>query len=162
MLNGHCSDTQVSRDSLGCRTSNPGGTMESPKADRLLIRAGFVLFTLALLTGLVVPAFLNHRMAVAAHVTGVLNALLLVALGLVWGLLALSPGQARVTRGVFLYCTYANWATSCLAAAWGTSRLTPLSGAGYSAAPWKESVVQVLQVSLALAILAGAVSVVYG
>ena len=67
--------------------------MESPKADRLLIRAGIVLFTLALLTGLVVPAFLNHRMAVAAHVTGVLNALLLVALGLVWGLLALSPGQ---------------------------------------------------------------------
>jgi hydroxylaminobenzene mutase len=136
--------------------------MDSPKVDRLLIRAGFVLFTLALLTGLVVPAFLNHRMAVAAHLTGVLNALLLIALGLTWGLLAMSPGQARLTRGVFLYCTFANWGTSCLAAVWGTSRLTPISGAGYSAAAWKESVVQVLQVTLALAILAGAVSVVYG
>lgn len=30
-----------------------------------------------------------------------------------------------------------------------------------SAAPWKESVVQVLQVSVTLAILAGAVAVVY-
>jgi len=136
--------------------------MESPKADRLLIRAGFVLFTLALLTGLVVPAFLNHRMAVAAHLTGVLNALLLIGLGLAWGLLAMSPVQARLTRGTFLCGTFGNWGTSCLAAAWGTSRLTPLSGAGYSAAAWKESMVQVLQVTLALAILAGAVSVVYG
>jgi len=135
--------------------------MEVPKVERLLVRAGFVLFTLALLTGLAVPAFLNHRMAVAAHLTGVVNALLLIAVGLAWGLLAMSPVQARLTRGVFLCCAYANWGTSCLAAAWGTSRLTPLSGAGYSAAAWKESVVQVLQVSLALAILAGALSVVY-
>ena len=136
--------------------------MEAPKVDRLLIRAGFVLFTLALLTGLGVPAFLNHRMAVAAHLTGVLNGLLLIVLGLAWGLLAMRPAQARWTRGAFLYGAFANWGTSCLAAAWGTSRLTPLSGAGYRAAAWQESVVQVLQVSLALAILAGAVSVVYG
>ena len=135
--------------------------MEIRKAEPLLIRAGFVLFTLALLTGLAVPAFLNQKMAVAAHLTGVVNALLLIALGLSWGLLLMSPLQARLTRGAFLYGTYANWGTSCLAAAWGTSRLTPLSGAGYSAAPWKEAVVEVLQVSLALAILAGALSVVY-
>jgi hydroxylaminobenzene mutase len=134
--------------------------MEVPKADRLLVRAGFVLFTLALLTGLTVPAFLNHRMGVAAHLTGVVNALLLVALGLAWGLLAMRPVQAKLTRGAFLYGTYGSWGTACLAAAWGTSRLTPLSGAGYSAAPWKEGVVQALQVSLALVILAGALSVV--
>jgi hydroxylaminobenzene mutase len=135
--------------------------MEIRKAEPLLVRAGFVLFTLALLTGLAVPTFLNQKMAVAAHVTGVLNALLLIVLGLTWGLLTAGPVQAKLTRIAFLCGTYANWATSCLAAAWGTSRLTPLSGAGYSAAPWKEAVVQVLQVSLALVILAGALSVVY-
>ena len=135
--------------------------MEIRKPEPLLVRAGFVLFTLALLTGLAVPAFLNQKMAVAAHLTGVVNALLLIALGLAWGFLTVGPVQARLTRAAFLYGTYANWGTSCLAAAWGTSRLTPLSGAGYSAASWKEAVVQVLQVSLALAILAGAVSVVY-
>ena len=135
--------------------------MEVPKAERLLIRAGFVLFTLSLLTGFAVPSFLNQRMALAAHVTGAVNALVLIALGLAWGLLSMSPTQAKLTRGAFLYGTYANWGASCLAAAWGTSRLTPLAGAGYSAAPWQEAVVQVLQVSLALVILAGAVSVVY-
>jgi len=135
--------------------------MDVPQAERLLIRAGFILFTLALLTGFAIPAFLNHRMAVAAHLTGILNALVLIALGLSWGLLVMGPVQARLTRGVFFFAAYGSWGASCLAAAWGTSRLTPLSGAGYSAAAWKESVVQVLQVSLTMAILAGAVSVVY-
>ena len=104
--------------------------MEIRKAEPFLIRAGFVLFTLALLTGLAVPAFLNQKMAVAAHLTGVVNALLLIALGLAWSVLTVGPVQARLTRAAFLYGTYANWGTSCLAAAWGTSRLTPLSGAG--------------------------------
>lgn len=135
--------------------------MEVRKAELPLIRAGFVLLTLALLTGLAVPAFLNARMAVAAHLTGVLNALLLIALGLTWGFLSLSPAQAKLTRAAFLYSAYASWGTACLAAAWGTSRLTPLSGAGHSAAPWKEAVVQGLQVSIVLVILAAAVSVVY-
>jgi hydroxylaminobenzene mutase len=100
-------------------------------------------------------------MAVSAHLTGVLNALVLIALGLTWGLLSLSPVQGKLTRAAFLYSAYASWGTSCLAAAWGTSRLTPLAGAGHSAAPWKEAVVQGLQVSIVLVILAGAVSVVY-
>jgi hypothetical protein len=102
--------------------------MEIRKAEPSLVRAGFVLFTLALLTGFAVPAFLNQRVTLAAHLAGVLNALVLMALGLAWGLLALSPLQAKLTRGAFLYATYASWGASCLAAAWGTNRLTPLSG----------------------------------
>jgi hypothetical protein len=135
--------------------------MELANADRPLVRAGFVLFTLALFNGFAVPAFVNHRMAVAAHLSGVVNALLLIAVGFAWSLLAMSPVQAKLTRGAFLYGTFANWGTACLAAAWGTSRLTPLSGAGYAAAPWKEGVVQALQMVLAVVIVAGALSVVY-
>lgn len=135
--------------------------MEIHKADRFLVRAGFVLFLLALFTGFAIPEFLNQKMALAAHISGVLNALVLMALGLAWGLLAMSPLQAKVTRGAFLYATYINWASSCLSAAWGTNRLTPLSGAGYGAAPWQEFVVQACQVSLAVAIVAGSASVIY-
>ena len=49
--------------------------MERQATSRLLVRAGFVLFVLALLTGLVIPLYLNPRMALAAHLTGVLNGL---------------------------------------------------------------------------------------
>jgi hydroxylaminobenzene mutase len=135
--------------------------MELRKVDLLLVRAGFILFTLALLTGFAVPAFLNPRMAVAGHLTAILNALLLIVLGLTWGLLAFRPRQARLTRLAFLLGAYASWGAACLAAAWGTSRATPLAGAGHSAAPWKEDLVQAIQVSIVLVILAGALSVLY-
>lgn len=135
--------------------------MEITHPDTFLVRAGFVLFLLALLTGFLVPVLLNKKMALAAHVTGVMNALMLIVLGLAWGLLTVTPLQATLILGAFLYATYANWVASCLGAAWGTSRLTPLAGAGYGAAPWKETVVQVLLVSLAVAILAGVLLVIY-
>jgi len=130
--------------------------------DRTLTRAGFGLIFIALVTGLAIPAFLNARMALAAHLTGIMNGLLLVALSLTWRRLALSPGQSRLARTAALCSAYVNWATACLAAAWGTSRLTPLSGAGHAAAAWQESIVQVLQVSLGLAMLLALGLVVYG
>jgi hydroxylaminobenzene mutase len=139
----------------------PGSTMEIRKPEPTLVRAGFILFTLALLTGFAVPAFLNQKMAVAAHLSGVMNGLVLIAAGLSWGLFNMSPRQASLTRGALLFAAFANWGTGCLAAAWGTNRLTPLSGAGFGAAPWKETVVQGLQVALAMAMLAAAISVVY-
>src|SRR4051812_17062732 len=89
--------------------------MEIHKPERFLIRAGFLLFTLALFTGFAIPAFLNQRMALASHLAGILNALVLMALGLAWGLLVISPRQARLTRAAFLYATYVGWGTSCLA-----------------------------------------------
>ena len=135
--------------------------MEIRKVELPLIRAGFVLFTLALLTGFAVPAVLNPRMAVAGHLTAILNALILIVLGISWGLLAFSPLQAKLTRAAFLYGAYASWLVSCVAAAWGTSRATPLSGAGHAAAPWQEALVQGAQVSIVLVILAAAVSVLY-
>jgi hypothetical protein len=44
--------------------------MEITNPDTFLVRAGFVLFTLALLTGLVIPRLLKQKMALTAHVTG--------------------------------------------------------------------------------------------
>ena len=44
--------------------------MELGKADRSLVRAGFVLLTLALLTGFAIPAFLNQKMALGSPSPG--------------------------------------------------------------------------------------------
>ena len=132
------------------------------EANRTLVRAGFLLFTLALLTGLAIPGFLNPKMALGAHITGILSGLMLIVLGLSWGMLSLKAGQERLTSGTFLYANFANWIGSCLAAAWGTSLLTPISAAGHSAEPWKEGLVAVIQLSVALTALTGDVLVIYG
>ena len=122
------------------------------RPNRVLLRAGFLLVLLALLTGFAIPAFKNQHMAVNAHVTGALNGLLLVALACAWESLRQGPGRARLVRGLALFGAYTNWGATCLAAAWGTSRLTPQAGAGYTAMPWQEAIVQTLQVTLALSI----------
>ena len=74
--------------------------MEITKPDTFLVRAGFVLFTLALLTGFVMPQFLNQKMALAAHLTSIMNALVLMALGLAWGLLTVPADSLRAAPSV--------------------------------------------------------------
>jgi hydroxylaminobenzene mutase len=125
------------------------------------MRWGFFLLLCALVTGLAVPSFTNPRMAVSAHLEGVMNGLLLVVVGLVWSHLGLSGRLAKIVFWLFAYAAFANWGVTTLAAALGTSRLTPMAGAGYSASPMQENVVQVIQVSLALAVITAVALVVY-
>ena len=122
---------------------------------------GFFLLLCALITGPAVPSFTNPRMAVSAHLEGVMNGLLLVIVGLVWSHLGLSGRLAKIVFWLFAYAAFANWGVTTLAAALGTSRLTPMAGAGYSASPMQENVVQVIQVSLALAVITAVALVVY-
>ena len=135
--------------------------MVSNTANRTLIRSGFFLLLCGLLTGLAVPTFTNPRMALSAHLEGVLNGILLVVLGLIWGHLTLSSRLAKFIFWLFIYAAFANWGVTTLGAAFGTSRLTPLAGAGYSATPLQEAFVQVIQVSLALAVIAATTLVLY-
>jgi hydroxylaminobenzene mutase len=130
-------------------------------AHRALLRAGFALVLLALVSGALIFFFPNPRMGASAHVTGVLNGLLLVALALSWEALRLPPRRGALVRGLFLYGTYANWAGTLLAAVWGTNRLTPVAGAGFGATGWKELVVGTILISLSLAMLAGMTLVVH-
>jgi hydroxylaminobenzene mutase len=41
---------------------------------------GFLFFLLSLITGLIVPAFANPRLAVSIHIEGVLNGIFLIVL----------------------------------------------------------------------------------
>lgn len=135
--------------------------MTTKNANRGLIRSGFVLLLLALLTGLAMPAFTNPRMGLAAHLEGVMNGMLLIVAGLAWGHLELTSRASKITHWLFLYAAFANWGVTSLAAALGTSRLTPIASAGYSAPPLQETIVQAIQVSLALAVIAAVILVIY-
>lgn len=127
--------------------------MSDGQSERLIARAGVLLIILALLTGLAIPAFTNPRQALAAHVSAVLGGILLIALSALWHRVAWSDTRAKLAMTLAIAGVYANWAGSCLAAAWGTNRLTPLAGVGFGAAPWREVLVQVIQVSQGISLL---------
>ena len=135
--------------------------MAERNVNRSLVRAGFLLVLLGLITGLAVQLFLNPRMGLSAHLEGVLNGLLLVLVGLAWPHFHLPGRQARALEGLVLYAAFVNWGATSLAAAWGTSRLTPLAGAGYSGAVWQELVSAMLGVSIVLSAISALGLVVY-
>lgn len=130
--------------------------------DRLLIRNGFLLFLIGLLSGFAVPALRNSRMGLAAHLEGVLNGIFLIVLGVVWERFALSQRARLWLFWLALYGCYMNWATTIFAAAFGSSRRMAIAGAGFTAEPWQDNVVEFGLASLSAAIVSACVIALWG
>ena len=129
---------------------------------RDLLKLGFVLITLGLLTGLIVQKTANPRMALASHLEGVFNGLLLVALGLVWPRLDVAHGWLVAAFWLAVYSTYANWLTTLLASVWNAGRLMPIAAPNRHGTVLQERVIAGLLGTLSLAIIAACVIVVVG
>lgn len=121
--------------------------------NRRLLWHGLLLLLLGLLTGLVEAQLSNPRMVLAAHLEGILNGLLLLALGAIWGAVVLSPRWQGVSFWTLLYGAYANWAFTLLAAVFGTAAMSPVTAAGHRGEPWQELLVTFGFVSVGLAII---------
>ncbi|CAB3754046.1 hydroxylaminobenzene mutase [Paraburkholderia solisilvae] len=122
----------------------------NPIPHQLLI-SGTVLFLLSLLIGFALPAVANPRMGVSAHVAGIQSGLTLWALGLMWQYMALPAGMQRATQLLAVLGLYAVFASLLLAALWGTSRATPIAGAGHQASFPREVTVTTLLASGSIA-----------
>lgn len=129
---------------------------------RRLIWHGMFLFLLGLLTGFVETKFTNQRMALAAHLEGVMNGTFLVALGAVWIEVRLSPRLKGLAYWCALYGTYVNWVATALGAALGAAALSPITSAGHHALPWQELFMTALFMSVGLAIVGASVLVLWG
>jgi hydroxylaminobenzene mutase len=129
---------------------------------RRLLRHGLLLFLVGLVTGLVVPAMTNPRAGLAAHLEGVMNGMFLVVVGLAWPELRLSERAGRLVAGLLLLGTWANWGATTASAVLGTSKGTPMAGAGFAAAPLVENAVYATLAVVALTMVGGSVGLVIG
>jgi len=130
---------------------------------RRLIRCGVLLFLLGLLTGLIVPMLANPRMGLSSHLEGVMNGIVLVVLGLVWPRLRLARAASLAAFWLVVYGTYVNWATTLAAAAWGAGApMMPIAGLGHQGTRLEEGIISFGLVSLALAMIATCVIVLWG
>jgi len=129
---------------------------------RRLLWHGMFLFLIGLLTGLVEQKFNNPRMALAAHLEGLMNGTFLVVLGAIWIEVNLSARLKAAAYWSALYGTYANWLVTTLAAILGTAAMSPISAAGHSAPPWQESLVTLGFMSVGLAIITACMLILWG
>ena len=129
---------------------------------RRLLFHGIALFLIGLLTGLAQPHFTNVRMALSAHLEGVMNGTFLLAVGAIWGEVRLSPRAGTVAYWTLLGGTYGNWAMTTVAAILGTAALSPITANGYRAAQWQELLVTAGFVTIGLAIIAASILLLRG
>jgi len=129
---------------------------------RRLIRHGFLLFLASLLLGVAVPTFKSERLALSAHVSGLMSGLFLIALGAVWTQLTLAPRATTVTSRLALYGAWIGTVALVLAALFGTSSMTPIAGAGHAGLAWQETVVNLCLMTSAPAIIACCVLALIG
>ena len=130
---------------------------------RKLVLLGAVLVMLGLLTGFVSGSLANPRMGLAAHLEGLMNGTLMIALGAAWGHVKLSSGAERWCWRLLAFGGLANWLAVLLGAIWGAGRATmPLTAGGMQAAPWQENLVGFLLISLSFAMVAAFALVIRG
>lgn len=131
-------------------------------ANRRLMWHGMLLFLLGLLTGFAEPHLTNVRMGLTAHLEGVMNGILLLALGAIWPHVRLSRGAQAAAFWTALYSAYANWFFTLLAAIFGTGALSPITAPGLKAQPWQESLVTAGLMSVGIAVVLSTLIFLWG
>lgn len=135
--------------------------MAEADRSRTLLFAGFLLFLVGLLTGLLLPVLPSPRLGQGAHITAMMNGMFLILLSLAWDRLRLGVRAGSWVGGLVIYGAWANWGFSLLASILGTGKLTPLASGGQIADPWKEALVGAGQVSLAVAMITSLAIIVW-
>jgi (hydroxyamino)benzene mutase len=129
---------------------------------RRLLFHGMALFLIGLFTGLAEQHFANVRMALAAHLEGVMNGIFLLAVGAIWTEVRLPVRATVVAYWALLGGTYGNWAVTTTAAFLGTAALSPVTAAGHSAPQWQEALVTTGFMMIGLAIIAASLLLLWG
>ena len=129
---------------------------------RRLAWHGVFLFLLGLVGGIFVYAMANPRMGLTAHVGTLLNATFLVAIGVAWSAVDLSPRAERAGFWLLVVSSYGGSLGLLLAAVLGTRDSTPMHGAAQSASAWREAVVALLLNLNGVGIIVGCAIVLRG
>lgn len=135
--------------------------MTDPRSRQLKL-LGMILFLLGLIAGLILMNFKNPRMGLSAHLEGVMNGLFLVVAGIIWQELQLPARLQNILYATLLYGTFANFTFTLLAAILGTSKTTPIAGAGYSGTVITEHFVTAGLVSVGISMLVALGLLCYG
>jgi (hydroxyamino)benzene mutase len=121
-----------------------------------------LLLLLGLIEGIFVQSLKNPRLALSAHVGTLMSGLFLGMVAAGWRELRLGESIQTITAWLALYGMYVSSAGLTLAAAFGTSRSTPIAGAGMRGLPAQEGLVDFALVSGGIAALACCVVLLWG
>lgn len=137
--------------------------MDISRQGHRLLQIGVTLLLLSALLGLAVPQFAVPRLALSAHLVGILQGLLLLALGLVWPRLRLGPAQSRIAFWLVVYQSIAAPLSNLLAGAWGAGNsIIPMAAGAAHGTAAQEAVINAGLRSAGAALIVGLVLILWG
>ena len=137
-------------------------SVQSRAAQRLL-QVGVGLFLFAVLLGLAIPHFTVPRLALSAHLIGILQGLFLAVVGLLWPRLTLTLVQFKVTFWLLVYEAVAATLSNVLAAAWGAGNtIIPMAAGPAHGSDLQEIVINIGLRSTALALIVALALILWG
>ena len=128
-----------------------------------LLQAGIGLFLFSVLIGLVIPHFTVPRLALGAHLIGILQGIFLAALGLLWPKLRLSAAMSRSAFWLLIYECIAAVSANLLAGAWGAGNsILTLAADGARGSAIQEAVIKIGLRSAGVALIVALVLILWG
>src|SRR5262245_4943909 len=100
------------------------------RQSRRLLQIGLALLLFASFEGFVIPLFAAPRIGLSAHTLGMLQSVLLLALGFAWTRLNLGDAASRIAFWLLVYSTFAILAAYVAGAFWGAGNETMPMAAG--------------------------------
>jgi len=113
-----------------------------------IIRHGFILISIALVSGLFIHTMAIPRLGLSSHTIGVLSGVLLIAIGAIWQQFSLSDKQLKWFYYSWLYSSYVNWLGCLIGAILGAGKTTPVAASGMVGSQMSESIVAILLMSV--------------
>ena len=135
--------------------------LKKKQADKLVF-SGVLLFLLGLVVGLFVPLLANPRMGISSHLEGIMNGIFLIVLGLIWNKLMLSERWLKITFWLGIYGTFVNWLGVLVAAVFDAGKMMGIAAGGKEGHPVVEAFVNFCLISLTVAMLVIAVTLLIG
>jgi len=118
--------------------------MDHSNQSQRLLQVGVGLFLFAVLLGLVIQHFTLPRVALSAHLIGILQGIFLVMVGLVWSRLNLTLLQFRLTFWFIVYQAIAATMSNVLAAIWGVGHsIIPIAAGSAHGSKIQETVIHI-------------------
>jgi len=115
-----------------------------------LLQVGVALILFSSIEGFAIPNMAASRLGLSAHTLSVLQAVFLLALGLVWPRLNLEPAASRIAFWLLVYSTFAILAAYVLAAIWGAGNETmPMAAGTAHGSAFQETVIRIAAYSSA-------------
>lgn len=137
--------------------------MDRSNQSQRLLQIGIALFLVAVLLGLAIPHFTVPRLALSAHLVGILQGIFLVVLGLLWPRLNLTPRQLKTAFWLVAYQSIAAPLSNLLAAAWGAGNtIIPMAAGAAHGSSGQEVVINVGLRSTGAALIVSLALILWG